>query len=405
MRKPDAIVIGGGVIGAAVTYELSTRGVNTVLLEGNEPASKTSGACGGYVWLSTKKAGPHLRLAHASLKLLREFIARLGHRIECNQAGEFLLVEDDLRSSHVEEFVATRRAAGIEVQVLDRDEAQRIQPALDAEKVEGALYSPVGVHINPLDLVFGLVEEARKNQAEVRLHTTVESIRVSSGRVKTVHTNRGTIDAPFVVNAAGVYAPAMARLVNVDLPIIPMRGQVLVTEPAPASIRIPSLEFRYLAVKRNRELLEKTLPFGITCAVSQYRNGNIYIGTTKEFVGEDNRVTPGALRAIGQRASRFYPFLSRLRVIRTYAGLRPFTRDGLPMIGRVKDVDGYIVAAGHGGDGIALSMITGRLVAELITTGNASLSMDELSPSRFAGEDRYDPKALAGASSPVAGES
>jgi sarcosine oxidase subunit beta len=119
--------------------------------------------------------------------------------------------------------------------------------------------------------------------------------------------------------------------------------------------------------------------------VAQSRSGNIYIGSSKEFVGFDKRVTSGGLRQLAQKAYGFYPFLSSLRVIRAYAGLRPFTADGLPMIGRGQGPDGFVVAAGHGGDGIALSLITGRIVSELITGSEASFSTDELSPLRFGG--------------------
>jgi sarcosine oxidase subunit beta len=122
--------------------------------------------------------------------------------------------------------------------------------------------------------------------------------------------------------------------------------------------------------------------------VSQDLNGNITIGSSKEFVGYDNRVTAGALRQLARKAYGFYPFLSDLNIIRTYAGLRPYTADGLPIVGKGSGPDGFVVAAGHGGDGIALSLITGRVVSELITGRETSLSIEELSPLRFGAKNR-----------------
>jgi sarcosine oxidase subunit beta len=197
-------------------------------------------------------------------------------------------------------------------------------------------------------------------------------------------TNRGAIAADFVVNAAGLGAVPLARLAGVELPITPLRGQVVVTEPAEPLIRIPSLEFGYLAAKRSPELLKRTTRAGVTCSISQSVNGNIYIGSSKEFAGFDARISLEATNEIARKAVTLYPVLSDLRAIRCYAGLRPSTADWLPIVGPVPGIEGLILAAGHGGDGIALAAVTGKLVAEIVTTGRPGICIDELSVSRFA---------------------
>jgi sarcosine oxidase subunit beta len=111
--------------------------------------------------------------------------------------------------------------------------------------------------------------------------------------------------------------------------------------------------------------------------------GNIYLGSSKEFVGYDRGITQEAMATIAQKTITFYPGLAGLQVIRAYAGLRPYTEDGLPILGRVEGVEGFILATGHGGDGVALSPITGKLISELIVTGKPSIPIEKLGLSRF----------------------
>ena len=106
--------------------------------------------------------------------------------------------------------------------------------------------------------------------------------------------------------------------------------------------------------------------------MEQTRAGNLLIGSTREFAGYNRSVTPEGIRAILEHARSFVPAIEKLNIIRSFAGLRPYTPDGMPVLGKMGGVEGFIVAAGHEGDGIALAPITGFLIAELITTGKMS---------------------------------
>jgi glycine/D-amino acid oxidase-like deaminating enzyme len=173
--------------------------------------------------------------------------------------------------------------------------------------------------------------------------------------------------------------------VGLKIPIIPMRGQILVTEAVEPIIRIPAIEGRYLVMKRNPELLQQTneARLEITCNISQSPRGNLHIGASKEFIGHNVNCSPRVLSQLARNAIKFFPDLSTLHIIRSYAGLRPHTSDGLPIIGQVQKIGGLIIAAGHGGDGITLAPITGKLVSEIITSGEPSMCIDELALTRF----------------------
>jgi glycine/D-amino acid oxidase-like deaminating enzyme len=382
--EPSVVVIGGGVIGCAVAYYLSQAGAPVVLVERGDLASGTSGACNGYVWLGTKRAGIHLQLARASLALMHELMEIVGPEVDHNVAGEMLLIETDEDIRGMREFVSRQSEAGVDIRLLSPDEAKKLQPSLAAGSIVGATYSPLGMLVNPIELVLSLARLAAKNGTDIRLRTRVQGIRVESGRVKAVQTDRGDIAAAWVVNGAGVYAPEIGRMVGLEIPITPLRGQILVTEAVPPLLPIPTIEARYLLVKKNPDLFQRATRGGVTCGIWQSAHGNVYLGSSKEFVGYDRGTTMEAMATSAQKTLRFYPTLSNLHIIRTYAGLRPYVSDGIPILGPVSGVEGFLMAAGHGGDGVALAPITGKLISEIVLSGKPSMSFDKVTLSRFS---------------------
>jgi sarcosine oxidase subunit beta len=198
--------------------------------------------------------------------------------------------------------------------------------------------------------------------------------------VTAVETDQGRFSAGVVVNAAGVFAPRVGEMAGITLPIRPRRGQLLVTAATKPMIRHCFISARYIAAKHNPELAKGN---GEGIAIEQTESGNLLLGSTREFVGFDRRTTVEGLRGIARRTISVLPGLSTLNVIRSFAGLRPYTPDGLPILGPVEGVDGLIMAAGHEGDGIALSPITGKLIAQFIVEGRTEIPLDPFRLERF----------------------
>jgi sarcosine oxidase subunit beta len=147
------------------------------------------------------------------------------------------------------------------------------------------------------------------------------------------------------------------------------------------------LSAQYIVAKYHPEVLNnasgRALQLGVGLALSQTKKGNILIGATREFVGYDTRVTYDGMRELLKNAARLVPPLKAINILRVMAGLRPYTPDGLPLVGWVDGVEGFFLAAGHEGDGIALSPVTGKVVAELICDGAAFVDMTPFDPNRF----------------------
>jgi sarcosine oxidase subunit beta len=184
-------------------------------------------------------------------------------------------------------------------------------------------------------------------------------------------------------------------MVGIDIPIVPLRGEIFVTEALPPIARIPTSEARYIVVKKDPKGFGQADKSGVTCGISQSLNGNVYLAASKEFAGHDKRTSTHALARLAQGAVRFFPKLAGARVIRSYAGLRPYTADGLPILGDVDGIEGFTMACGHSGDGISLAPITGKLISEMITNGKPSVCLDEFRLSRFTSSKDPGPEGPA----------
>ena len=382
INHSDAVIIGGGIIGASIAYHLSRAGLSVVLLEKGGLTSGASGACSGKIWLGTKKPGLHLHLAQLSLQLTQEFIDCSPGQVECEKGGEMLLIESESELDDMQAFVENQKKVGIDIRLLDRKETQRIQPGV-SDTIAGATYSPVGLSINPMSLVYALAGKAEQSGARILRNTLVRSIEVASKRIHSVTTDQERIRTDFVVNATGVNAPEIGQMVGLTIPITPLQGEKMVTEQIAPIVHIPSTEAGYITIKRNPDRVKQLDRSGVTCGISQSERGNVYIGASKQFVGPITTNSLDGIKTLALRAIRFFPSLAGVKIIRAYAGLRPHTPDGLPIVGEVDGLKGFIMAAGHGGDGIALSMITGQIIEHIIAGSVSKVPIEPLALKRF----------------------
>jgi glycine/D-amino acid oxidase-like deaminating enzyme len=378
--KADVVVIGGGVIGSSVAYHLSKRRVEVLLVEKNGLVSGTSGACDGLVYLQSKRPGAHLKLAMESKKRLDSLQEDLDIDIEYRSRGGMVVVETQEELEAMRLFVEEQKETGLEVTLLDRKEARELEPSL-SEGILACTYSPLDGQVNPIALALAFLQGAKAKGAKIYPHTGVTGFSRKNHHIVGVKTNRGNVETRVVVNAAGVHATEIGKMIDVEIPIRPRRGQILVTEALPPLLTRGLLSAKYLAAKYNPCLAE-TGELGIS--IEQTKNGGFLLGSTREFVGFDRRTTWSAMKGIALQTSRIIPALRGLRVIRTFAGLRPSTPDGLPIVGPVPNVEGFFMAAGHEGDGIALSPITGQIIAEWIAEGSPSMDLSGFSLERFS---------------------
>ncbi|MFC4559852.1 NAD(P)/FAD-dependent oxidoreductase [Virgibacillus kekensis] len=362
----DAVVIGGGVIGTSVAYHLAKTKRKVILVEKGEMGAQTSGSCDKAIFLQSKNPGFSVKLAKASRQMYETLEDELDASIEFKKDGGMIVIEQEEHMEFMKKFVGKQSKAGIKVNLLDRKATLAWQPCL-SKTIYGATYSGEDAEVNPLLLSQALAGASERLGVNIHTHTEVTGIHVMNGKVSGVTTTKGYIATDLVINAAGPFAPSIAEMVGTTLTIIPRRGVILITERIPRTINGNILCSQYIATKHLTDRSnDNTPPYGIGLSLGQTATGNLLIGGSREFKGFDREVGPDVVAAIAAHACRIAPSLKSVRVIRTMTGFRPFTPDGLPVIDEVDGIKGFIIAAGHEGDGIALSPITGRLVAALV---------------------------------------
>jgi sarcosine oxidase subunit beta len=245
--------------------------------------------------------------------------------------------------------------------------------------------------LNPMALAYGLVHGAKKLGAKVLTHRAVTDIRLDAdGCIERVVIEKEEIVTKRVVNAAGAWAPEIGKLVGLDIPIRPRQGQMLVAERTFPVARRKVMEFGYMMAKfessdYTRNVTTEMEKYGVALVFEPTEATNFLIGSSRRFVGMDTSCHIDVLRAMAQRAIRFFPVIKDIKTIRSYAGLRPFTPDHLPIISET-EIPGFYVAAGHEGDGIGLSLITGKLISQMICDEPPAIPIEPLKLSRFRDE-------------------
>lgn len=359
-RSAELVIVGAGVIGCSLAYHLVRRGLRPLVLEREHLAAGSSGACDGFVFLQSKKPGIHLELARRSRARFSDLAAELEFDIEFRGGGGLIVAQDQEELAAVRRLVEGLSGGGLPLELVERRRLLEMQPVLSPQ-VAGASFCPEEGQVNPMRLTLGFARAARRQGARFALGVEVTGFDLRGGRLLGLHTSQGYVSAPRAVLAAGAWTGLVGRLAGLEIPIRPRRGQLLVTEALdPSFLRYGMLSAGYLAAKHGKA---KAGPGGQGVALEQTDAGNLLIGSTRELVGFDRRTTPQALLNLAAGAVRLVPALGRVRVIRSFAGLRPYTPDGLPLLGPVPGLEGLVLAAGHEGDGIALSPVTGELMA------------------------------------------
>lgn len=377
--QADVVVIGGGIVGAACAYYLAEAGVTARVLERDFAASGTSRACDGLILYSDKATAAELALAKASATSWAELAKRLDASFEYARRGTVVLYESEEGLASGQQTAAELRAAGIRSEVLDDAGLRALEPNLAPDLAGGVFYLDEA-QVDARLATLAMLDAARRMGAELTPDTVVTGIWLDAGgRVCGVNTAKGDVVARKVVCAAGVWSNEILRTVGVNLPVRPRKGHILVTARVPGLIAHPLLEGSYAAsVQTTAEGVQVALVAEMTAG------GTMLLGSSREFAGYDRTVSPAVMQAIAARAVRFLPELAQSNIIRSYAGLRPWSPDHLPLIGPVDTVPGLYLATGHEGAGIGLAPITGQILADWIVRDEAPALAEAVRPGRFS---------------------
>lgn len=375
LRETEVIVVGAGVTGCSIAYQLAKRGKRVVVLDKRGIGSGASGRNGG---MTGSGSALHSRVGRAvyqmtteNLRMLREDLARELHDdFSLRLPGTLDIATTAEQRDHLRESIELQREHGIEVEWLEPAKVRERVPAV-SDQILGAKFAPGHGHLWPFQLVHALANGARHYGVQFLTYTPATALVCEGGAVAGVETPFGEIKAEVVVIAANAWTPELLP----DLPqgaLVPARGQILVTQAVGDVLPHP------FGTNFDKEYGRQTATGQILCG--GYRRLDV-----NEGLGHyDEEVTLPVLGGIASCLTTLFPRISPLRVVRAWAGIMGFTADGLPLIGAYGGVDGLYVAAGFNGGGFSWAAATGKAVAQLISQGIAAFDLEPFDPNRFA---------------------
>ena len=393
-KHSSVLVVGGGVIGCAVAYYAARRGLEVTMIDTPKRGRATSASAGG-LWpmgesvglgcgvifakamMAGGGAGEH---EHRPAALPRAFLdfaltsndmfpalcadlyERTGMDVELEKTSLLFLMYDGGDEAYARGLWEDYPDQRFRFERLTPAEVAAEEPALTRE-IRGALRFNGDDQLNPYRLADALRAGARSLGATVLPHTEVTRVLRSGSQIVGVRTQHETIGCDVLVNAAGAWAGQIAAMAGVDVPVVPVRGQIVCTETLP-------------------ELLTACISTS-DCYLAQKKHGEVIIGSTTEYAGFEVRTTVEAARNLSAGAIRAIPRLAQTTVKRVWAGLRPGSPDELPFLGPVDGVTGYLNACGHFRTGILNSALTGEIIAELVADGRSSYPIEPFLLSRL----------------------
>lgn len=372
-KTADIVIIGGGVMGASSAYHLAARGQGNVLLLEKEEyfGQGATGRCAGGVRYQFATE-INIRLSLASLPMLERFEWEIGQAIDYRPCGYLLLVTRPDEQPVFRRNVALQRSLGVRTEWLDGDEIRRRLPLMSLEDVLAGTFHAKDGLVDPNGVVMGYIGRAQHLGVTALTGVEVTGIQVRSGRVAGVETSCGVVATPAVVNAAGPWAGIIGQMAGVDIPITPIRRQMLTTTPLP---QLP-LDF----------------PFVIDFARSLYfhREGaGILTGMSNpdEKPGFDQSIDPEWEIVHMEAAIARLPLLEKAGLASHWAGLYEVTPDAHPIFGKTP-VEGFYLCAGFSGHGFMHGPVAGKLVSEILLDGKSrTVDVSTLDLARFI-EDR-----------------
>lgn len=381
-KSAEVVIVGGGINGCTMAYNLSRENIDTVLVERGSLASGATGRCGGMIW-SDQSSAELIKVAISSGERFAELEEELDAELEY-QVGDFVTLALQGEAEDYKQSVDLQKSLGVGIEWLEPEEIKKMAPYINVDNpsVVGGYHvfgHPVNASVNPFYTVEALATEAKRWGARIYTYTELEGIEVEKGKIESVLTSKGRIKTHMVVNAAGAWSSDVARM---------------------AGIKIPTMPYPHSAVALVSEPLEPLPYFPESSEIwgRQTKNGEIIVGRGDYIVpetappteepGYDTEASSGSLGYITEVMQRYIPKLSNVNIMRHWGGFYDVTPDALPILGEVDELEGLILACGCSAHGFCFSQAIGKLITELIVKPGRYEIMEELNLRRFGREYR-----------------
>jgi glycine oxidase len=350
-KSYDAVIVGGGVNGSSIAFQLAKRGFKVAIIEKDQLACKASRAAAGMLGAQTEltEDGPLFQLARKSRAMFPALADELrelsGIDIGLVNKGMLKIALTKEEKEELKKIITLQRQLGEETSWLEPEELINIEPGL-SDRILGAMYIPHDGHVSAPDLSMAFAKSAAFLGADIEEYTEVIELIFDQGKVKGVITNTGNIYTDQIIVTAGAWSGRLLRESGIHIFTFPVKGECF-------------------SVLTHKPLIEKTV-FSHGCYLVPKKGGRLVVGATMIENTFDEHVSLGGLSGLMERAKEILPAIEKAKWEKAWAGIRPQTEDGLPYIGKHPKYEGLWIATGHYRNGILLSPITGLLIADLI---------------------------------------
>ncbi|MFE3975396.1 MULTISPECIES: glycine oxidase ThiO [unclassified Peribacillus] len=347
----DAIIVGGGVIGGSIAFQLAKRGKKVLLLEKDRLASKASSAAAGMLGAQAEldADNPLFTLASRSRGMFPALSKELkdisGIDIELVNKGMFKVALTDNQVAELKKMIKVQQDAGLEAEWLSTAEMRKTEPLL-SDEIKGGMFIPGDGQVSATRLSLAFNKSAAALGVDIKEFVHVFDLRTENGYVKGVSTNIGEFSSENVIVASGAWSAFLLEKSGINLDTYPIKGECF-------------------SVLTDRPLLEKTI-FSHGCYLVPKVGGRIIVGATVKANTFDQKVSMEGISTLIEKATQLLPAIKETEWEKTWAGIRPQTGDGLPYFGEHPAYKGLFIATGHFRNGILLSPITGVLIADIV---------------------------------------
>ena len=365
----DIIIIGAGIIGCAIAYDLAKRNANTLVIDkATRVGTEASWAGAGILTSHASTHEPYPTLCRASLALYPALADELKTAtqidIEFIRSGTLSVIFNPDEVASLVGLAERRVKRGFSAEVLTAEEALRLEPAL-SPAIRGAVLFPEDAQVRNPKLVTAFAKGAAQLGTQFKLGNPITGFIREKERIVATVVNGERIYADTFVIAAGCWTGALSAMLGCPIPIAPAKGQIVLVEAMPP-------------------LFHRTID-GLGVYLVPRADGKLLIGATVEMAGYDKSTTVDGVKQMIDAGIGISPALAQSTFVQTWTGLRPYAKNG-PVLGYLPGHENVVLASGHFKNGILLAPITGKLIAELLMDGEASLSLDPFRPQMLQSE-------------------
>ena len=394
-KNPDAdiLIIGGGIAGTSTAYHLAQLGRQVILLEQGQVASEASGVnaggLGGLGWGNKPNLQSYLTMG--SLEIFKSLQLELGYDIEFRQSGGLQAIHTEAQYEFIRDKVLYLTAQGYLVELLTTRQAMAIEPEANP-KLLGFARLPYRGQADPLKSTQAFAAAAERCGARILTGHEVTGLRGLPDKSWRIESSQGEFHAGKLVLAAGAWCGPLGAMLNLHIPIVPVRGQMWSTGS------LPSRVFQVITSAESELQWHQEYKNGATVPPelthdgeerrtrhlygSQKKNGEIIFGGDRQLSGFDKNPDATGIEVNRGHAAEVLPVLREIPITRTWAGLMPFSEDGKPLIGRIPQQDNLYIVGGLASSGFGRGPMAGKLLADYIHTGQLPHVLFESDPAR-----------------------